>query len=195
MLATQGAPLDLSDALVRDMMPDAADCPGTPPEGRGVGFGLPPSIEIEGVHGRNAFGKVSHVVVDGYTSVGLAAVGSLGGASTSMTFTDNVVRPGAPVISTEQLSIEVASGALARVNGNTVTGAAPPLARESPKTTCPTPTSASINCSARTAAGSPTTRLAGNRYGPARESYRRPSRTVALARTWRYAGVSDLQGE
>jgi len=122
VLATQGATLDLTDARVSDMVPAVADC-AQPAAGRAVAFGLPPFIELDGAHGTNAFGRVSHVTVDDYLTEALTAIGTFQGVPTTVTFADNVVTSGAPVVPTEQFAINVVFGALARVTGNTVTGA------------------------------------------------------------------------
>lgn len=127
VLATQGATLDLAYAQLTDMMPAATDCP-QPPSNRAVAFGLPPFIVIDGAHGTNAFGRVSHVNVNGYLTEGLTATGRYNATPTDVTFADNVVRPGDPLIPTEQFAINVVFGAVARVTGNTVVGAACTLA-------------------------------------------------------------------
>jgi parallel beta-helix repeat protein len=122
VVAVQAAMLELSDARVSDMLPDAASCP-VPPQGRSVQFGLPPFIEQDGVRGSTAFGRVSDVVVDGYQSVGLTATGSpFGVPPSSVTFADNVITAGVPQIPTQQFGIVVSLNAVARVTGNTVSG-------------------------------------------------------------------------
>jgi hypothetical protein len=58
----------------------------------------------------------------------MTAGGTFQGVPTSVTFANNVVRPGTPIIPTEQLGISIMFGAVARVSGNTITGAACTLA-------------------------------------------------------------------
>lgn len=123
VITIQGATLDLTDAVVRDILPAAARC-AEPATGRAIGFGLAPNIEVDGVLGGNGFGRVSHVEVDGFQTLGLTANGTSNGVATNVTFTDNIVRPGSPVIATEQFAIDLEFGAVARVDSNTVTGAA-----------------------------------------------------------------------
>jgi parallel beta-helix repeat protein len=122
VIATESATLNISDARVSDMMPAGAGC-AQPSSSRAVVYGLPPFIEVAGEHGGNAFGRVSHVTVDGYLSEGLTATGGFGGVPTDVTFTENLVRPEAPAIATDQFAINIRFGAIARVTGNTVTGA------------------------------------------------------------------------
>jgi parallel beta-helix repeat protein len=118
----QAATLALSDARVSDILPGAASCPA-PPSGRAVGFGLPPYIEIEGARGSTAFGQVTHVVVDGFQTVGLTVVGPFGVPPSSVAFADNVITAGGDtVFPTEQFGIAATLNAVMQVTGNTVSG-------------------------------------------------------------------------
>jgi parallel beta-helix repeat protein len=87
-----------------------------------VRFGIPSIIELDGVRGSTAFGRVSDVVVDGYQTTGLTATGPFGVPPSRVTFADNVVTAGVPQVPTEQFGIVVSSNADARVTENTVSG-------------------------------------------------------------------------
>jgi len=117
----QAATLQLSDSRVNDILPDGASCPA-PPRGVSVSFGAPPRIQMDGVAGTTANGRVTNVVVDGYQSEGLVATGPFGVSSSSVTFADNVITAGVPQIPTEQFDIDVFFNAVAQVTGNTVSG-------------------------------------------------------------------------
>jgi parallel beta-helix repeat protein len=121
VVAVQAATLDLSESRVSDMLPDAASCPA-PPRGVSVSFGAPPRIEMNGVRGTTANGRVTHVVVDGFQTEGLVATGPFGVPASRVTFADNVITAGVPQISTEQNGIDVFLGAVVQVTGNTVSG-------------------------------------------------------------------------
>jgi parallel beta-helix repeat protein len=123
VVALQAATLMLSEARVTDILPGAASCPA-PPAGRAVAFGLPPFVEIDGERGSTAFGRVTHVVVDGFQTVGLAVIGpfGVGVPPSSVTFADNVITAGDTVFPTEQFGIVVSFNAVAQVTGNTVSG-------------------------------------------------------------------------
>jgi hypothetical protein len=122
VIAHGGATLEFTDATVSDMFPTATDCAG-PTAGRAVAFGLPPFIDVDGVQGSNAFGRVSHVTVDGYLTEGMTAIGARPNGLTNVTFADNVVRGETPNVPTEQFGINAIFGAVARITGNTIVGA------------------------------------------------------------------------
>jgi len=117
----QAATLLLSDSRVTDMRPDAATCPPQDAAGRGVVFGLPPHIVVNGQGGSTAYGRVTKVMVERYHRVGLVATGPLGVPPSRVTFDDNVITGGAQ-IPTIQFGIHVAAGAAAQVTGNTSRG-------------------------------------------------------------------------
>jgi parallel beta-helix repeat protein len=119
----QSADLELTDARVSDMQPVPGVCPEPSPfGGRGVQFGLTRFILIDGEHGTRASGRVTHVVVDSYLDVGLAATAPFSGPPTEVTFADNVVNAGAQTYLTEQFGVDVFLNAVARVTGNTISG-------------------------------------------------------------------------
>jgi parallel beta-helix repeat protein len=123
IVAVQSAHLELTDARVSDMQPVPGVCPEPSPfNGRGVQFGLPPRIEIDGEAGTTASGRVTHVVVDSYLDQGLVATGPPGGPPTQVTFADNVINAGAQTYLTEQFGVHVFLNAVAQVTGNTITG-------------------------------------------------------------------------
>jgi parallel beta-helix repeat protein len=117
----QAATLQLSDSRVSDILPDGASCPA-PPRGVSVSFGAPPRIQMDGLAGTTANGRVTNVVVDGYQSEGLVATGPFGVSPSSVTFSDNVITAGVPQIPTEQFDIDVFFNAVAQVTGNAVSG-------------------------------------------------------------------------
>ncbi len=122
VIALQAATLQLSDSRVTDLQPDAATCPASQANGHSVVFGLPPRIQMDGQRGSTAFGRITHVTVDHYQSVGIDVTGPLGGPPTRVTVANNVISGGAE-IATEQSGIVVDFGAVAQVTGNTLTGA------------------------------------------------------------------------
>jgi parallel beta-helix repeat protein len=123
IVVVQSANLELTDARVSDMQPEPGVCPEPSPfQGRGVQFGLPRRIEIDGERGTTASGRVTQVVVDSYLDQGLAATGPFGGPPTQVTFADNVVIAGVQSYLTEQFGVHVFGNAVARVTGNTVSG-------------------------------------------------------------------------
>jgi parallel beta-helix repeat protein len=120
VVAVQSAILELTDARVSDMVPDTTTCSGA--TDKGVQFGLPPSIEIDGERGSTANGRVTGVVVDGFLDAGLVATGVPGGSPSRVTFADNVVIAGVPQYPTEQFDINVFLNAVAQITGNTISG-------------------------------------------------------------------------
>jgi parallel beta-helix repeat protein len=123
IVAVQSANLELTDARVSDMQPDPGVCPEPSPfGGRGVQFGLTRPILIDGEHGTRASGRVTHVVVDSYLDVGLAATGPFSGPPTQVTFADDVVNAGVQTYATEQFGVDVFLNAVAQVTGNTISG-------------------------------------------------------------------------
>jgi hypothetical protein len=86
-----------------------------------VVFGLPPRIEADGHRGSTASGRVRHVAVDHYQSVGIDVTGPLDGPTSQVTVADNIVS-GRAELATEQFAIVVDFGAVVRVTGNTVAG-------------------------------------------------------------------------
>lgn len=119
VVALQAADLQLSDSRVSDLQPDPATCPAAQAIGHAVVFGLPPRIQAEGTHGSTASGRVTHVAIHDYQSVGIDIAGPLDGPPSRVTVADNTVSGGAE-LATEQLGIVVDFGAVARVAGNTV---------------------------------------------------------------------------
>lgn len=119
--AFQAATLELSDSRVTGMQPDAVSCAAQDAAGRGVVFGLPPHIEVDGQRGSTAYGRVTNVVVDRYQRVGLVATGPLGVAPSRVTFANNVLTGGAQ-IPAAQFGIDIAFGAVAQMTGNTSRG-------------------------------------------------------------------------
>jgi parallel beta-helix repeat protein len=123
VVAVQSANLELTDARVSNMQPDPGVCPEPSPfGGRGVQFGLTRRILIDGENGTTASGRVTHVVVDSYLDVGLAATGPFGGPPTQVTFADNVINAGVQTYATEQFGVDVFLNAGAQVTGNTISG-------------------------------------------------------------------------
>jgi parallel beta-helix repeat protein len=123
IVAVQSANLELTDARVSDMHPDPGVCPEPSPfGGRGVQFGLTRPILIDGEHGTRASGRVTHVVVDSYLDVGLAATAPFSGPPTQVTFADDVVNAGVQTYATEQFGVDVFLNAVAQVTGNTISG-------------------------------------------------------------------------
>jgi parallel beta-helix repeat protein len=121
VVALQGADLQLSDSRVSGLRPDPATCPASQASTHSIVFGLPPRIQADGQRGSTASGRVTHVMVDHYQSVGINVSGPLGGPPSRVTVADNLVTGGAE-LATEQLGIVVEAGAVARVTGNTVSG-------------------------------------------------------------------------
>jgi len=119
VVAVQSATLELTQARVTDIQPATACSSAT---GRSVQFGLGDRAIIDGVHGSNANGRVTNVVIDGFLSAGLVAVASFSGPPTSVTFADNVITAGVPLLPTEQLGIVIFLNAAAKVTGNTISG-------------------------------------------------------------------------
>jgi parallel beta-helix repeat protein len=123
IVAVQSANLELTDARVSDMQPVPGVCPEPSPfGGRGVQFGLTRPILIDGEQGTRASGRVTHVVVDSYLDVGLAATAPFSGPPTEVTFADNVINAGDQTYLTEQFGVDVFLNAVARVTGNTISG-------------------------------------------------------------------------
>jgi len=116
----QSATLELTDARVRDIVPDNPTC--TPVRGVGVQFGAPPFIVIDGVAGTTGHGRVTNVAVDNYLSIGLVATGPFNQPPSKVTFANNAITPGTPPFPTEHFGIQVVRGAVAQLKGNTVSG-------------------------------------------------------------------------
>jgi parallel beta-helix repeat protein len=116
----QSATLELTDARVRDIVPDNPTC--TPPRGVGVQFGAPPFIVIDGVAGSTGHGRVTNVVVDNFLSIGLVATGPFDQPPSEVTFANNAITPGTPPFPTEHFGIQVARNAVAQVMDNAVSG-------------------------------------------------------------------------
>jgi parallel beta-helix repeat protein len=105
------------------MQPPPGLCPEPSPfGGRGVQFGLTRPILIDGEHGTRASGRVTHVAIDSYLDVGLAATAPFSGPPTEVTFADNVINAGVQTYSTEQFGVDVFLNAVARVTGNAISG-------------------------------------------------------------------------
>jgi len=123
IVAVQDAVLDVSDACVVDMVPDPDACDDpSHGAGRGVQFGLPDAILIDGVRGTSASGRVTGVLVDTFLDQGLAACGPRNGPPSRVVFSNNLVITGDPLYETEQIGIHVFLAAEARITGNTVSG-------------------------------------------------------------------------
>lgn len=117
----QAATLDLSHARVTAIHADAATCAAEDAAGRAIVYGIPPHIIAEGVRGSTAFGRIDHVLVDGYQHAGISVAGPASGGTTEVRVVDNVVVGGAALPSF-QYGIHVAGRAIARVTGNRVVG-------------------------------------------------------------------------
>jgi hypothetical protein len=117
----QAATLDLSHARVTAISTDPATCAADDAAGRAVVYGLPPHIEAEGVRGSTAFGRIDHVLVDGYQHAGISVSGPAAGAISRVSIVHNVV-VGGPVLPSFQYGIHIAAGAIVRVAGNRVVG-------------------------------------------------------------------------
>jgi parallel beta-helix repeat protein len=120
VVAVQSANLQITDARVSDIAPASTTCSSA--FGRSVQFGLGNRAVIDGERGTTASGRVTGVVVDGFLTEGLVAVGPFGGPPTRVTFADNVVTAGVPQYPTEQAGIDVFLNAIAQVTGNTISG-------------------------------------------------------------------------
>ncbi|MGW1091631.1 hypothetical protein ACWD4L_36555 [Streptomyces sp. NPDC002596] len=104
IVALQASTLDLSDSRVTDITPDPS-CPDDQASGRGVVFGLPAFIQVDGAAGSSTgFGRVSHVSVARYLEDGIDLNGPAGGTPTQVTVKDNVITGGAQ-IPTEQFGM------------------------------------------------------------------------------------------
>jgi parallel beta-helix repeat protein len=120
MVAVQTATLDLSDARISNIVPTTTKCAVA--AYRGIQFGLGDRAVIDGQRGTTAFGRVSHVVVDGFLNEGLRAAGPYGVPPTSVTFADNVITAGVSPLAAEPYGIYVLLNAVAQVTGNTIAG-------------------------------------------------------------------------
>ncbi|MEV7022437.1 right-handed parallel beta-helix repeat-containing protein [Kitasatospora sp. NPDC093558] len=117
--AMQDAVLDLSDSAVTDIHPDAS-CPAQQAGGRGVVFGLPEFILVDGVGGSTASGRISHVTIARYLQQGINLGGPAGAATpTKVAVADNVISGGTPIPAV-QTGIFVGESAVATVTGNAV---------------------------------------------------------------------------
>lgn len=92
--ALQGATLELSDARVTAIRPDAATCPPGNEAGRAVVYGTPPHVLVDGEHGTTAYGRITRVAVDRYQHAGISVTGPRGGALSRVTVADDVVTGG-----------------------------------------------------------------------------------------------------
>jgi hypothetical protein len=117
----QAATLDLSHARVTSIAPDPATCAADDAAGRAVVYGIPPHIEAEGVRGSTAFGRIDHVLVDGYQHAGISVAGPDTGGITRVSVVHNTV-VGGPVLPSFQYGIHVAGDVIAHVAGNRVVG-------------------------------------------------------------------------
>jgi parallel beta-helix repeat protein len=121
VVVVQSATLELTDARVADMVPGPSTCSFA--HDRGVQFGLGDRAIIDGEHGTRADGRVTDVTVDNFLTEGLVAVAPFTGPPTRVRFADNVVTAGIPQYPTEQAGIDIFLNAVAKVTGNTVSGA------------------------------------------------------------------------
>ncbi|RKT19716.1 parallel beta helix pectate lyase-like protein [Streptomyces sp. 1114.5] len=116
--ALQAATLDLADVRVTDMQPPPS-CPADQAGGRGVVYGLPPFVQVEGAEGSTAFGRVSGVRIARYQFDGINLAGPPGAVPpTRVTVLDSEITGGAQ-IPVEQFGIAIGE-AVATVTGNTV---------------------------------------------------------------------------
>lgn len=115
----QAATLDLSNARVTAISADPATCSADDAAGRAIVYGLPPHIESGGVRGSTAFGRVDHVLVDGYQHAGISVAGPATGGITDVRVVDNVVI-GGPVLPSFQYGMHIAGSAVAHIAGNRV---------------------------------------------------------------------------
>ena len=120
IVAVQAATLELVDARVTDIRPVSAACSFA--INRAVQFGLGDRATIEGQLGTSANGSVTNVLIDGYETEGVVAVAPFSGPPTSVTFTDNVITAGDPLLPVEQFGIDVFLNAVANITGNTISG-------------------------------------------------------------------------
>jgi parallel beta-helix repeat protein len=118
--AVQAASLELTDAPVRDIHPVTSACGGQ--RNVGVQFGTPPWIEIDGVGGSTADGRVSHVVIDNFPSEGVEVVGPPDGQPSRVKLADSTITAGSPQLPTEQFGIVILFAAVAQITGNTISG-------------------------------------------------------------------------
>jgi parallel beta-helix repeat protein len=117
----QSATLELSDVRVTAIHADPTSCAAEDAAGRAVVFGLPPHIVADGRHGSTAYGRIEHVVVDGYQHAGISVTGPLDGDISRVSVADDFVIGGAQLPSF-QFGIHVSARAIVQVVGNRVVG-------------------------------------------------------------------------
>ncbi|MFI8455645.1 right-handed parallel beta-helix repeat-containing protein [Kitasatospora sp. NPDC085464] len=114
----QAAELDLTDSRVTDMQPDPS-CPAEQAGGRGVVYGLPPFVRVDGAEGSTASGRVARVRIARYLLDGINLAGPPEAVPpTRVTVLDSEITGGTP-IPAEQFGIAIGQ-AVATVTGNTV---------------------------------------------------------------------------
>ncbi len=119
--ALQGATLDLLDARVTKIQADPASCPADDAAGRAVVYGTPPHIDVDGVLGTTAFGRVSHVRIDHYQHAGVSVGGPTDGPASRVQVTNNVIT-GGWTLPSFQVGVWIEDSAVVVVTGNTING-------------------------------------------------------------------------
>ncbi|MER6075893.1 right-handed parallel beta-helix repeat-containing protein [Streptomyces sp. NPDC001817] len=115
--ALQDARLDLSDSRITDMHP-ASSCPADQAGGRGVVFGLPSFVQVNGVSGSRASGSVCRVKIARYLLDGINVAGPDEGSPARVVVTDSAIAGGSQ-IPVEQFGISIGN-AVATVTNNTI---------------------------------------------------------------------------
>jgi nitrous oxidase accessory protein NosD len=119
--ALQGATLDLVDARVTRIQADPTTCPADDAAGRAVVYGTPPHIDVDGVEGTTAFGRVSHVRIDHYQHAGVSIAAAADGTPSRVQVSDNVI-VGGWTLPSFQVGIWIEDSAVVDVTGNTING-------------------------------------------------------------------------
>jgi parallel beta-helix repeat protein len=122
MIVVKAATLELSNSHITRIRPEGSTCSGFS-LGRGVGVGLPPTVQIDDQLGSTGHAIIADVTVDLYQDVGMSITAPLGGAPSTATITNNSITGGAssfrPV---SQIGIVLTGAIIAQVKENTVSG-------------------------------------------------------------------------